>query len=308
MISTIYVAEPDAIDMELVQATLVGTGCVAVSGTTSFSQSLDQEYDAVLIRSASKIDESIKGYFPHLKSVIRAGVGLDNVDLEYCKREGIAVYNAPGANADAVSEYVVAVLLYVLRRLNKLSVQRVRNWDRFEFRGNSVREQTIGIVGFGHIGKLVYEKLNVFSSPDFLVYDPYVSVDSIDADNIQVTSLEELLQRSTVITLHMPLTPDTRHLIGKKELALIRDGALLINSARGGIVDETALIARVHQGGLTYVADTVEDEPNIQDELLGDEHIIITPHIASLTHFSEQEMVRQALHNFLSETPAKVVG
>lgn len=306
--SLIYVTEPDAIDLTVVAEVLRDTGVKYAAGTTDFSASKAQNYEALLIRSATKIDSTIKDYFPRLKSIVRAGVGLDNVDLAYCKNEGISVYNAPGANADVVSEYVVAMMLHVLRGLNKLNVQRVREWERFAFRGSSINEHSIGIVGFGHIGRLVYEKLNAFSVAQFFVFDPYISPDSIAADNIQCIDLDGLLRKSSIISLHLPLTPETRYLIDERKLALMQRGTLLINSARGEIVDEAALIARATAGHLTYVADTVEGEPNVNEQLLGCEKIIITPHIASLTSSSEKEMVRQALANYLGRVPAKLIG
>ncbi len=306
MSSIIYVTEPEAIDLEVVKQSLNGTGMKFVSGDVLFSNSEGQDYDTLLIRSATKVGSTITEHFPHLKHIIRAGVGLDNVDLGYCKEADITVYNAPGANADAVSEYVVAVMLYALRKLNKLSKERIETWDRFAFRGSSIREQTIGIVGFGNIGRLLYEKLNVFSAPQFLVHDPYVSAESIEQKNISLVSLDELLEKSTVVSLHLPLVPETAHIINANKLSLLSDGTILINAARGGIVDEAALLRCVEDKALTYIADVVESEPRVSKALLENERIIVTPHIASLTSFSEKEMVRQALDNFLKSVPAQV--
>ncbi len=305
--SIIYVTEPKAIDLDAVKRALGESGAVVVPGSTAFEGSTDQDFDTLLIRSVTRVDNQIKQHFPHLKNIVRAGAGLDNVDLDYCKQAGIRVFNAPGANADAVSEYVVAVILYVLRKLNKLSEDQVRAWDRFALRGSSIREHTIGIVGFGHIGKLLYEKLNVFSSPKFLVYDPYVTQDSIHSDNIELVSLDDVLKEATIISLHLPLTPETKHIINEQKLSLIQDGSLLINASRGGIVDERAVVTHTSNANLTYIADVVEGEPHVSEELLGNENIIITPQIAALSSFAEQEMICQSLQNFLGGIEAKLL-
>lgn len=303
--SIIYISEPDVIDVRLVAQALEGTGITAVLGSPTFEQSRKQNYDTLFIRSATTIDKNIKQHFPYLKNIIRAGTGLDKIDLDYCKNDDISVYNAPGANADAVSEYVVAMILYVLRRLDRMSEEHIKAWNRFVFQGRSVREHTVGIVGFGHIGRLLYRKLNAFSVPKFLVSDPYISPNSIKEENIQSVTLDELLKQATIISLHVPLTHETHNLINEQKLSLIQSGSLLINASRGGIVDEPAVISRTQRDEITYIADTITGEPVIDECLLKAKNIIITPHIASLTSISEQEMQRQALRNFLKGITAK---
>jgi phosphoglycerate dehydrogenase-like enzyme len=250
------------------------------------------------------VTDQIKSFFPNLKNVIRVGTGLDNVDLAFCKREGIAVYSAAGANADAVAEYVVSVMLLVLRRLYQLTEQDAIDWNRLKFLGASMSEQTIGLVGFGNIGKLLHKKLSGFSYKTFFVYDPYINpVDAPEGVTV-VTSIEELMKQSTIVSLHLPLTEETRNIINKDKLRLLAKDAILINSSRGGIVDELAVLELLNASAqFVYVADTVIDEPHGNRELFGHERVIVTPHIASLTTQANVQMTEVALDNFLSNKP-----
>lgn len=296
----VYVTEPEVIDMKVVRAVLKGANIDVSLGDTVFTNSQAQNYDALLIRTATRIDRDIKRHFPYIKSIVRVGTGLDNIDLNYCKAANISIYNSPGANADAVSDYTVAMMLYGLRKLQLLNERAIKTWDRFIFLGNSMTEQIIGIVGFGHIGKQLHKKLSGFACKEFYVYDPYLSARDMPDENTRFSSIEELLQKSSIISLHLPLTPETKHLINSKALALLRDGAILINASRGGIVDEDAVLKALEGQQLTYIADAVEGEPNVNPGLLTHKDVIITPHIASLTIESDKTMIRAALANFIN--------
>lgn len=295
----VYVSEPQDLNIQLVNEAFSGTAYQVVAGDSSFSGSHDHNYEVLLLRSSTKVDSAIRDYFPALKHVIRAGVGLDNIDQDFCRSADIQIYNAPGANADAVSDYTVAVILLALRKLHKRTVEDITSWNRFKFIGQNVQNQTVGIVGFGHIGKLLYQKLQGFNCQEFLIYDPYLPADAPLEPNMRLVELSELLQKSTVISLHLPLTPQTKHVIGKQNLGLIQENAILINASRGGIVDETALMAMLANKDITYVADVVEDEPQVNKDLLKHPNIFITPHIASLTDESERQMIHRAVANFL---------
>ena len=300
----IYITEPKDLDPQTITDTLRDSTWQAVPGDISFTNSQQHPYDAVLIRSNTRIDATVLSHFPQLKHVVRAGVGLDNVDLDFCRQHGIKVYNAPGANADAVSDYTVGMMLFVLRKLYKLTEADIVAWNRFTFTGQNMANQTIGIVGFGNIGKLLQRKLAGFNYREILIYDPFIATDAVLPERIRLVSLEQLLQLSTIISLHLPLTNDTNHLIGRHNLALVQEGAILINASRGGIVDETALLAVLRTKDMVYIADAVEGEPEVNKDLLGRPNIIITPHIASLTDESERNMVRVALQNLLDDKTA----
>jgi phosphoglycerate dehydrogenase-like enzyme len=300
MQQTIYVTEPQAIDTELATRELQGSAYQLQRGDTACTGGPFPEVQALLIRSATKVDSTITQHFPNLKSVIRVGVGLDNVDLEYCKQAGLTVFNAPGANANAVSDYVTGMVLYALRRVNLFTPEDIRSWNRFAAIGDEVAAQTVGIVGFGNIGRQLHHKLEACGCQEFLLYDPYLPKDVELPKNARMVSLAELFTSSAVISLHLPLTDETRHIVSEKALATFKDGAILINAARGGIVDEAAVLAVADKKQLTYVADTVENEPQVSSALLDNPRVIITPHIAGVTRQSEQNMVTVALQRFLS--------
>ena len=300
----IYVTEPEVIDLQAVRQ-LLPAEYELVAGKTDFS-SAPADCSTLLIRSATTIDSSIKQHFPELKSVIRIGTGVDNIDMEFCKQAGVEVFTAAGANADAVSDYVVGMMLFALRRLQTLTPEDVKTWNRFKFTGHSMSAQTIGIIGFGHIGRLVHQKLQGFGC-QFFAYDPLVKKEDLPEGVTGLDSVDEVLQRSSIVTLHLPLMPETRDLLNQRNLSLLKPGAILLNSSRGGIVNEADVVEAAHSG-LTYIADTVEHEPTPNPILLGEPNIILTPHIASLTEESSQNMLKVALANFLKTGRPKIMN
>ena len=172
-------------------------------------------------------------------------------------------------------------------------------WNRRKFVGQAVADHTVGIIGFGNIGRLLYGKLRGLGCQRFLIHDPYLPEDAVLETDCQKVSLDELLRTSTVVSLHLPLTKETAYLLGGRNLLLIQPGAIIVNAARGGIVDEKALLELFPEKHWTYIADTVENEPHVDPALLAHEDIIITPHIAGLTEASEQALIRIAIDNFL---------
>lgn len=160
-------------------------------------------------------------------------------------------------------------------------------------------EQTVGIIGFGNIGRLLQHKLAGLGCKTFLLYDPYVAKDARLPDGARLVEFDDVLQQSDLISLHLPLLAETKHIIDSDRLNKIKKGAVLVNAARGGIVDEDALLSAIDTQDFMYVADTVEGEPQINPALLDHERVIVTPHIASLTEASERRMVTLALDNFL---------
>lgn len=294
----IYVTEPDRIDQDELVGAFGGTQIELFQGSPSFAGNTERDFDTIVIRSETIVNKDIKQLFPKLRNVVRIGTGLDNVDLDYCKQANINVYNAAGANADAVSEYIVAIILYILRKLNTLTEKDLVEWNRFKFIGHSMTDQTIGLIGFGNIGRLLYEKLSGFRYKGFLVYDPYINAQNIPAGITMAGSVDEILKKSTIISLHVPLTLETEHIINAKNLALLQPDALLINASRGGVVDEAAVLEALSHREFIYAADTVRNEPHGNQELFRHNNIVVTPHIASLTSASERDMIHVAIHNF----------
>jgi phosphoglycerate dehydrogenase-like enzyme len=297
----LYITEPGAINMHIVHDLLANDWDI-VEGDPSFSGDI-ADCSALLIRSETIITNTIKQTFPALEHIIRVGVGVDNIDMDFCNQAGIAVYNAPGANADAVSDYVVGMMLHVLRKTHQLSREDVEQWNRFKFTGRSMAGQRVGIVGFGNIGRQIFSKLQGFHCKAFFVYDPFVKKEDLPAGATYATSIEEVLKNSDIITLHVPLLPTTKYLINKDNLGLMPDGAVLINSSRGGIVKEADVVEYMRSHNLVYVADTVEGEPNVSSKLLDMADALVTPHIASLTKESNDAMVSVALDNFSRSRP-----
>jgi len=301
---TMYVAEPEVIDLDIARAALDNTQYTLISGSPDFSAGDPAACNAVLLRSGTHITNTILETMPKLEHVVRVGVGLDNIDLDFCQKHGIKVYNAPGANADAVAEYAVTVILLALRKLHLLTRADQEAWNRFKFNGHGIGSRVVGIVGFGHIGKLLYAKLRSLGCHDFIIYDPYATDTPADG---RTATLEELLAASDIVSLHLPLLPETTHIINAERLAMMKEGAILLNAARGGIVDEAAVMSRQQTKPLTYIADTVEGEPQVNPALFSSPDIIVTPHIASLTDEAEVSMVRVAIENLLAGKQAQIL-
>jgi D-3-phosphoglycerate dehydrogenase len=253
-----------------------------------------------MVRSQAKVTSNVKKIFPNLASVVRAGTGLDSIDVDFCKANGISIYSSPGANAEAVSEYVIMMMLVALRKLNTLTVEDAAAWNRYKFRGRSLKNQSIGIVGYGAIGRLIYRNLRGFGCSNFYAYDPYLNQADVPED-VKLTSLDEVIESAAVITLHVPLTEETKYLIDTDEFDRMKPGAVLINASRGGIVSEQAAVSAAAEKGIVYVADVVEGEPQVSDILLGSDGVVVTPHIASLTDAAEEAMIRVATGNFLEQ-------
>lgn len=300
----IYITEPDTIDPAIVTAACGETPHTLVLGSTDFAAGDARSCDTVLIRSATHITSDIRAHMPSLQRVVRVGVGLDNVDLDFCRRHDIRVYNAPGANADAVAEYAVTVILVALRKLHHLTPQDQANWNRFKFTGRGLASRSVGIVGYGHIGKLLHAKLTALGCTNFAIYDPFVQTAPQGA---RLASLDDLLRTSDIVSLHLPLTAETTHIINAEKLAMLKPNAILLNAARGGIVDENAVLKRLEHAAFTYIADTVEHEPHPNPTLLNNPNVIVTPHIASLTDDAEAAMIRVAIENLLADKPAVVI-
>jgi len=301
----LYITEPEHLDIGRARDLLTPEGWSVTEGTIDFAKCKAQNYSTLMIRSETQVDKNILNYFPHLKSIIRIGTGLDNIDLEYCKQAGIAVYNAAGANAGAVAEYIVTMALYVLRKISTLTTEDVAAWNRFKFRGESLREQKVGLIGFGHIGWALYRYLEAAGCKEISIYDPYVDPVTLPNDIELASTIEELLADCSLISIQVPLTSTTKDLVGVEELGSLKDGAVLVNVSHGGVVDELAVIGALNERSqFTYVADTVSNEPHPNATLMNHENVIITPHVASLTGAAESAMLEHAVANFLNQTTA----
>jgi D-3-phosphoglycerate dehydrogenase len=241
-------------------------------------------YDAVIVRSATVLSKDIIEAGSNLKVIGRSGVGLNNIDLEAAKSRNIAVLNTPGANAISVAELTFALMLATARKLVHASVSlKEGRWEKKLLKGVELYGKTLGIVGFGRIGKEVAKRALAFGMK-VIAHDPYVEKHDIEACSAEACDLEDLLKRADVLTVHVPLTEETRGLIGEKELQLMKSNAILINTARGGVVNERALYKALKTGRIAAAGlDVFEKEPPEFLELLKLEKVVCTPHIGAST-------------------------
>lgn len=242
------------------------------------------EADALLVRSATKVDAEVLAASDRLKVVARAGVGLDNVDVPPATDRGVLVVNAPTSNIVSAAEHAVALLLAVARRVPAADASlRGGEWKRSSFSGVELAGKTVGVVGLGKIGQLFAQRLAAFGT-ELIAYDPYVSPARAAQLGIELVSLEELLGRADIISVHLPKTPETKGLIGKDALARTKPGVLIVNAARGGLVDEEALAEAVRSGHVGGAGvDVFVTEPTTSSPLFGLPNVVVTPHLGAST-------------------------
>jgi D-3-phosphoglycerate dehydrogenase / 2-oxoglutarate reductase len=240
--------------------------------------------DALLVRSATKVDAEALAAAARLKVVARAGVGLDNVDVPAATTRGIMVVNAPTSNIVSAAEHAVALLLSTARHIAAADASlRQGQWKRSSFTGVELNGKTVGIVGLGKIGQLVAKRLEAFGV-HLIAYDPYVAPARAAQLGIELTDLDDLLRRADVISIHLPKTAETLGLIGKDQLALTKKGVLIVNAARGGLVDEDALAEAVRSGHVGGAGiDVYVTEPTTSSPLFELPQVVVTPHLGAST-------------------------
>ncbi len=268
------------------------------------------EYDALMIRSGSRITKEIIEAGNQLKIIGRAGVGVDNVDVNAATRQGIVVVNSPEGNTIAAAEHAIAMMLALSRHIPDASVSVKRGeWDRKSFIGAEVYKKTLGIVGLGKIGSHVAGAAKAMGMK-LLAYDPFISTERAEQLGCRLVELDILLQEADYITLHMPKTPETAHLIDAQALAKMKPTARIINCARGGIIDEDALADAVKNGKIAGAAlDVYETEPLGESPLraLGKE-VILTPHLGASTAEAQVNVaidVAEQIRDVLLGLPAR---
>jgi len=249
------------------------------------------QFDALVIRSRTKVTADIINAGDRLKVVGRAGTGLDNVDVKAATKRGIAVMNTPGGNTITTAEHALSLLLALSRNIPQATASmKAGKWEKKKFEGRELFNKTLGVIGMGNIGSVVADrgkglKMNV------IVYDPYVTPERAGKKEVELVSLDELLARSDYITIHTPLNKDTRHLINGEAFSKMKDGVMLIQCARGGIVDEEALLVALRSGKVKGAAlDVFEKEPPGQHPLLEMENVICTPHLGASTEEAQENV------------------
>jgi D-3-phosphoglycerate dehydrogenase len=239
---------------------------------------------ALVIRSATRVTERVLEAATELVVVGRAGIGLDNVDLEAATRRGVMVVNAPESNVLSAAEHTLALLLAQARNVPQAHASLVSGaWERSRFEGVELHGKTLGIVGLGRVGALVAQRALAFGMR-LLAYDPYVAPDRARRMNVRLVSLEELVAESDFLTVHLPRTPETMGLIGRELLAKAKPGLRIVNTARGGIVDEDALYEAIVSGQVAGAAlDVFSSEPPPHLPLFDLAQVVVTPHLGAST-------------------------
>src|SRR5438552_2136894 len=239
-------------------------------------------YNGLVVRSATRVTAEVIAAAPALEVIGRAGVGLDNVDVDAATRRGIVCMNTPGGNTIAAAEHTMALLLAVARKLPQAHAHlRGGKWERERFVGVEVYGKTLGIVGLGRVGTEVARRAQGFAMT-VVAYDPYLGTEIPERPGVELVDLDTLLRRSDFITVHIPLTKETRGLIGAAELERTKPGVRIVNCARGGIVDEAALASAMqaeHVAGAGL--DVFDREPPWGSPVLDLEPVVVTPHLGS---------------------------
>ncbi len=275
--------------------------------------------DAVLVRSATRITRESLSRATRLKVIGRAGVGVDTIDVDAATERGVAVMNAPAGNTISAAELAFALLLSLIRKVPAADrSMREGKWDRASFNGTELYRKTLGLVGAGRIGAEVARRARAFGMR-VLAYDPYLSAEAARGMGVELTALENLLKESDAISLHVPLTDSTRGILGDAQLAMLKPGAVLVNAARGGLIDEAALIRRLGEGKIAGAAlDVFDQEPLPADHPYRKlNNVVLTPHLGASTEEAQlnvaleiAESVRAALldGDFAGAVNAPLVG
>ncbi|MBI1377710.1 MAG: phosphoglycerate dehydrogenase [Frankiales bacterium] len=248
------------------------------------------DVDAILVRSATKVDAEAIAAARRLKVVARAGVGLDNVDVKAATQAGVMVVNAPTSNIVSAAELAVALLLASARNIAPANASlKAGQWKRSKYTGVELSDKTVGIVGLGRIGLLVAQRLSAFGVR-LVAYDPYVQPARAAQLGIRMAGLDELLAESDFITVHLPKTPDTVGLIGEEALRKVKPSVRIINAARGGIVDEHALYVAIKEGRVAGAGlDVFASEPCTDSPLFEFDQVVATPHLGASTDEAQEK-------------------
>lgn len=263
------------------------------------------DYDALIVRGQTRVTAAVLEAAPRLKVIGRAGVGVDNIDLEAAKKHNVTVVNAPSSTTVAVAELAFGLLLSVARDIPRADVtMKQGEWLKKQFEGVELSGKTLGIVGFGRIGMEVSRRAYAFGM-NVIIYDPNVMEHELEHGNAEPVSLQDLFAWSDFISLHLPLNVQTRDLIGPMAFAQMKDGVRIISTARGGIIDEAALLDALNSGKVAAAGlDVFENEPPGLTDLVSHPHVIATPHIGAQT----AEAQSRAAEDIASEVLAALQG
>jgi len=266
------------------------------------------DYEALIVRSQTKVPAKVIEAGKRLQVIARAGVGVDNIDVEEATRYGIMVVNAPTANTVSAAEHAIALILASARNIPQANaVLKSGVWRRSDFLGTEVRDKTLGIIGLGKVGSEVARRARGLEMK-LIAYDPFISVEYANNLQVKLVPLEQLLKESDFITLHLPLTASTKRLLKAKELALVKPTARIINCSRGGLIDEEALAKAVREKRVAGAAiDVFPTEPTTKSVLFEEDNIIVTPHLGASTTEAQataaKDVAKQIIDVFKGQPP-----
>ena len=272
------------------------------------------EYDAILIRSRTKLPAEVIEKADNLKIIARAGVGVDNVDVNAATQKGIMVVNAPESTSITVAEHTMGLILSTIRKIAIADKStKAGKWEKKAFMGMELRNKTLGVIGMGRIGSQVVNRCKAFEM-DAIAYDPYLPPEVAKNMGVELyENIEDVLTRADVITIHVPLTPETEHSISTEQFKMMKDTALIFNCARGGIIDEDALYDALVNGEILGAGlDVYEEEPAKENKLFELDNIVCTPHIAASTKEAQRDaaiiVANEVITLFKGDMPKNVIN
>ena len=275
-------------------------------------ETIDQ-YEGIIVRSRTKVTKEVIEKAKNLKIIARAGVGVDNIDVNAATDQGILVVNAPQSTSITVAEHAMGLMLSLSRKIAIADASvKSGKWEKSKFMGMELRNKTLGVIGMGRIGSQVVKRSKAFEM-DVIVYDPYITEETAKELGVEITTLDDLVQKADVMTIHVPLTPETKGLISKDELAKMKDNAIILNCARGGIIDEADLYeALKERPELKAGLDVFENEPLENSPLATLDNVVLTPHIAASTKEAQRDaaiiVAKEVKEVINGNTPSNVLN
>ena len=268
------------------------------------------EYDAIITRSGTQVDQDLVDHATNLKIVARAGVGIDNVDIDAASNKGIIVVNAPFGNVNSAAEHTMALLLSFCRNVTVANTSlKSGEWKRAPFTGTELKGKTIGIIGLGKVGGRVAKRCRAFEA-EVITYDPYISEKRAEDFGVKLVPLEDIVRYSDIITVHTPLNDETRGMITAEHFEGMKDGVIIVNCARGGIIEEEAMLQALDSGKVSGSAfDVWSEEPPSTDtlkKLIAHPNMIVTPHLGANTIEAQKNVavdVSREIINYLDGRP-----
>jgi D-3-phosphoglycerate dehydrogenase len=268
------------------------------------------DYDVIVTRSGTTVDKDVLDAGTKLKLVARAGVGIDNVDVDYASSRGVIVVNAPFGNTNSAAEHAMALLLSFCRNITKANASlKGGEWKRAPFTGYELKGKTAGVIGLGKVGGRVATRLKAFEC-EVLACDPYIAVKRAHDLGVKLVSHDEIYKNCDIITVHTPLTDETCNMIGETEIGTMKQGVIIINAARGGIINESALLSGLKSGKIAGAAvDVWSEEPpktELLKELIAHDKLVVTPHLGANTFEAQVNVaidVSREILNYLDEKP-----